>query len=164
MKSPLLAIDPGANQGWALFMEGIPKGTRAKTEWHLYKCGLDVVPMEIHPGAVVIEKPVIYPHSKSRPNDIITLAIAAGVSIGQLMGRWEGLEDKVRWIEPRLWKGTINKAVMTQRIMNLLHPREQGMISQLAIPASKLNNVLDAIGLGFYVTGRLIQTPSRAQI
>ncbi len=143
MKDSLLAIDPGANQGWAFFQ-------KLSGEWTLIRCGLGVIPASICPESVVIEQPVIYPHAKARPNDIITLALAAGTTVGRLVARWPDLETNVHWVQPRAWKGTINADIMTRRIESKMGPVAMDMVKELNLSASKRHNVVDAVGLGLY--------------
>lgn len=86
----LLAIDPGASAGFALFVDGI-----------LLYCGTEYTGEFV--DILVIERPEIYRDSKVDPNKIITLAINAG-------WRARGIpHDKLVWVLPKRWKGQIKK-------------------------------------------------------
>ena len=126
----LLAIDPGAKTGWALFYcDGVLDS--AGTAEVLYV--LRTTFFEV--AEVVIENPCIYPTTK-RPNDILTLA--------RIVGRFEERyrTSEVRLVTPREWKGTLPKALMAKRILAALTPQERVIAKRLGPDA------IDAIGLG----------------
>lgn len=136
----LLAIDPGADTGWALYRSGL-----------LEQCGLgEPPPFEV--DELIVEKPMIYPGGKSRPNDIITLAIRAG----EMRGRWPN--RPCTYVLPRVWKGgSISKPVSHARIWARLNQQEAGIASLVIerMAAGKRHNVLDALGIGLYGVGRM---------
>ena len=142
----LLAVDPGADSGWALFCHDM-----------LISCGLG---SEVHPlpeklDVVVIEHPVIYPHGRTKnPNDVLKVAVSAGEWAGRLADR--ALE--IRYVFPRDWKGTINGDIMNARTWARLDDGEKQVVDDAVraqkIPARKRHNVLDAIGLGLFAMGR----------
>lgn len=124
----LLAIDPGKSTGWALFFEG-----------RLVQCGAVVGREDIPssaPDQVVIENPVIYPRSKARPNDILKLA--------RTVGWYEKVYSyaPTALVEPRVWKGTIPKALMLKRLRDGLTERE------FFLAQNWPHDTVDAIGLG----------------
>jgi len=143
----LLTIDPGTKSGWAIFDNGT-----------LVACGRDAPPPAWLEGVTdaVIEHPVIYPHGKTRnPNDIVKLAVTAGEQAGLLMAN--GI--RVRYIEPRVWKGTLDKSVCCRRAWSRLRedeaavaekwqPEEEGEVKDAK------THVLDAIGIGLHALGR----------
>jgi hypothetical protein len=153
----LLAIDPGADQGWALF----------DPNRHLIACGLgDPRACELHVikdiSRVILEKPMIYPggRQQARPADIITLAIRAGET-GGLYRQWPGVE--VEYVEPFRWKrGAIKKEVCHERMwLKLTKPEKDVIAAAIAqgvgrkgMPASKQHNMFDAISIGLYGVGR----------
>lgn len=137
----LLAIDPGADSGWALF------GSSRLLE----KCGLGR-PTEFAIAEVVIEKPRIYPGAKqkARAEDVITLAVRAG----EWGGRYEHL--KVRYVEPHGWKGAVPKEIHQPRIWAKLDAREKDIVDRACkgMAPSKRHNVIDAVGIGLWAVGR----------
>lgn len=143
----LLAIDPGSDSGWAIFFHGM-----------LVACGLGSEPKPL-PEALellVVERPVIYPKGKTRnPNDEITLALNAG----EWIGRFGARAKEKRYLEPRTWKGTIDGDVCNARVFGKLDAGEQlafeDAVRAQRIPIKKRHNVLDAIGIGLFVSGRL---------
>jgi hypothetical protein len=127
----LLAIDPGAKTGYAVFDHA-----------GLETCGVCAVEDLEHRyvDAVVIESPVIYPHQKARPKDILTLA--------RIVGRYQErfARAAVILIEPRAWKGTLSKPKMLARIRKELTPKELAIFEA----CKGDDNTLDAIGIGKY--------------
>lgn len=139
-KTSLLAIDPGARTGWALFLE--------VGGWHLAASGV-VSPTEppTWPGLskidqVVIENPVIYPHSKARPKDILTLA--------RTVGRYQERFDRhpIELVEPRTWKGSVDGDIMVRRIEAALTPRDLAAYGKATCRSSEKHNMTDAVGIG----------------
>ena len=145
----LLAIDPGAHQGWALF--------NIKTH-RLVHCGLGIVDHRDFRNVVdldrcVIERPTLYKGGKARPADVITLALRAGEAAGLVRAAW-GVDAE--YVEPRSWKGQVPKAEHNARTWALLKDDEKDQVTVClkGIAPSKRNNVLDAIGLGLWAVGR----------
>lgn len=142
----MLAIDPGADMGWALFDGdalrssgvGAPDGAVSRVD------------------RVVLERPMIYPprRQKARPRDVITLALRAGEAAG-LYARRYGVEPE--YFEPDVWKGgSIDKDVHHPRVWAALTDAEKRIVSMAAerIPQRKQHNMLDAIGIGLFALGR----------
>lgn len=139
----LVAIDPGANQGWALF----------DLDGRLVRCGLGAPPAATYG---VVERPVIYPRGqqRARPRDIITLALRAGETAGALRAAGACV---VEYVEPRVWKrGAIKKAVSHRRIRAKLTAAELRVVAagSKGLSASKKLDVLDAVGIGLFTVGR----------
>jgi hypothetical protein len=142
----LLAVDPGAKTGWALYLEA--------GGWHLAACGVasptehewcPLAPRKI--DRVVIENPRIHSQSAARPNDILTLA--------RVVGRYEERfadAKAVCLVEPRKWKGTVDGDIMTSRIRGSLTDQERGAFER----SKGDHNTLDAIGLAKW---SLLQLP-----
>jgi hypothetical protein len=137
-------IDPGSlgNAGQAIFSCG--KLTSAnlldKLEPIPWWSGEDEI--------LVLEYPMIYPHGKTkRPNDIVTLAYAAGRLTANVP------LNKIKKIHPRDWKGTIDADLVTNRILERLTPGERALIPD--IPKDLLHNVIDAVGLGLWDLQRM---------
>jgi hypothetical protein len=141
----LIAIDPGADAGWAVFDERL----------RLVSCGLGAPHTEgLAVRKAIIEKPMIYPggKQKARPADIITLAVRAGESGGLL--RSAGVD--VQYVEPFRWKGSVPKDVCHARIWGKLTDVERGIVDSAGkgIAPSKRHNILDAVGIGLFGVGR----------
>jgi hypothetical protein len=93
----------------------------------------------------VIECPQVYVHSRAKgdPNDLIRLALMAGVIVGAI-----GQKNVVEY-RPAEWKGQVPKDVMTERIKRSLNKGEQ---SRVVLPRamSLAHNVWDAVGIGLH--------------
>lgn len=142
----VLAVDPGTKAvGWAV-LSGYPR--------RLTSCGfvpVDVFPDCWYPSELVIEVPQVYPQRawKGDPNDLIDVALAAGIVIGRVHC------TKVRTPRPHQWKGTCPKEIHQRRVLALLDMSERAILEGCGAPKSKLHNVVDAIGLGLWAAGRL---------
>ena len=156
----LLAIDPGADQGWALFDEKV-----------LVRCGVGDFRPVIEPdfqkvaGAVLLvsvlecvvcECPTLYRGGKARPADVITLALRAGEAVGFAKGMWPNA--KCEYVEPRTWKGQVPKDVHHARIFAALNDIERNVVATnlKGLAASKRHNALDAVGLGLWAAKRRV--------
>lgn len=142
----LLAIDPGADSGWAIFFKGM-----------LIACGLgsDPNPLPEKFDVLVIEYPMIYPHGRTaNPNDILKVAFNAGEWFG-CYGKRAG---EFKLVKPREWKGTINADICNARTWAKLDDGEKNVVDDAVreqrIAARKRHNVIDAIGLGLFASGR----------
>lgn len=104
--------------------------------------------------SVVIEKPQVYraAQSKGDPNDLITLAIR----VGWYQEYFESRGVSVYLVTPAMWKGQVPKPVHHRRIANKLSPQEHLVVSEgmIGVPVTKQHNVMDAVGLGLFYTGR----------
>jgi hypothetical protein len=139
----LIAIDPGADMGWALYYRGA-----------LADCGLgDGWLKQDAVDDLVIECPQVYPGSKKRvdPNDLIKLARGVGRVEERAMLR--GI--RVHIVLPHAWKGSVPKDVFAGRIIGHMRPEEAAILGAIKVSNSKLHNVIDAVGLGLWKLGRL---------
>ncbi len=146
----LLAIDPGADTGWALF----------DSARRLTACGLG---SPVLPGRliedVLIECPKLRPRGEKNPNAILLVARNAGEWAGRLEGQTAG---RIRYVTPNDWKGSTSKDISHARLWAKLDPKEQAIVDKAFAEApgrnglapSKRHNVLDAIGIGLYGVGR----------
>lgn len=129
----VLAIDPGACTGWALFVA--PGG------WRLVAAGVAAPDQDFTGGPVdlvVIERPM---RNYGVPEKgLLTLAITTGRYVERYRMRRQEL------VEPRAWKGTIDGDIMTARIDAALTPAERALLPKVA--KTYRHNMLDAIGLG----------------
>src|SRR5262249_46591745 len=114
----LLAIDPGASQGWARFSTN-----------RLWQCGLGQPTPFLGSVRVVIERPALYPgrSQKARPKDIITLTLAAGETAGRILA--VNPEARVEYVEPHTWKGSVPKDVHHARIWAALAEDEKSIVA-----------------------------------
>jgi len=93
---------------------------------------------------LVLEMPQIYAHKRRKQNDdndLLQLAYVNGLISGAMC-------LKPVLIQPRCWKGTVAKDVMTRRIETWLSPTEWQRVGEKR--KTKRHNVIDAIGLGIY--------------
>lgn len=145
----MLAIDPGQNPGFALFDEG-----------ELAECGNTYLENHRHEARVVCERPMIYPHSKANPNNIITLAITAGKLVEICS---QNVYVVVKWYEPRQWKGQLPKTkkladyVVYKRVLKALNVEEKEELADTLarVSAAAAFDVVDAVGIGLHDLGRL---------
>lgn len=174
----ILAVDPGADTGWALFdpeaeafvvPKGLATAPSAPKRGHgaLVACGVRARskplprPTASQDEAIVEvfgERPKIYPHSKIPTSDIITLAIRAGAAIGPYQYPADPAVPaaKVTYYEPWEWKGSVAKNVHHQRLWGHLGPHEKELVAKTAegMAPSKRHNMMDAIGIGLFALGR----------
>ncbi len=136
----LLAVDPGASSGWALFAERT-----------LVRAGV-ARPVARFEGVrdIAIEIPQYYPDQKKDVpiQDLISLALIAG--------RWLGAhpDAAVRAYFPKDWKAQTPKAIGNQRTLGELSEAECAVI-EYPRDAKGRTDVLDAIGIGLVHLGRL---------
>lgn len=105
------------------------------------------------PELLIVEKPQIYQqqHLKGDPNDLIPLAIMAGMF-------WERFKPKnIILPQPKEWKGQVPKDVMSRRTLTKLDKREQEVLKEdlIRVPERLRHNGLDSIGIGLYGLNRL---------
>lgn len=161
-----LAIDPGLRQcGVAMFEGGALNGAwlarnRRKAErgpeaWYSMAESVLYSWIKRAPARgqlvhdLVIEVPQIYWRANRGGNaaDLIELAGVVG-AVSQALP----VLNRVHFL-PRKWKGQTPKPVHNRRVLAKLQEPERAFIEPT--PASLLNNVVDAVGLGLYRLGRL---------
>lgn len=153
----LLSIDPGTkkNAGWAWFET--PRCTVAVgadiSIPSLVACGVgrwNEIPVGGHTVIVVIEKPKIYPvsRSKSDPNDIVKLAWIGGEIAGRARAAGSTVVDVDSMPHPRDWKATVEKKMMCRRILKHLPPAELEVLNVVKCTEELRKNIIDAIGIG----------------
>ena len=165
-KDVLITCDPGKSEfGLAKFVDG-------ELTWAL---GVDSkrgdvpknIPIWLHTGRVAYSTAIKQVHGDTNPRLVIEkmktrrgrsdahkALIHLSLMSGVLAAWWPG---DVSMIEPGRWTGSHSKARHQQRTMDYLDGyKEQGVID-LAIKGSPSNTeseIVDAVGIGFYVTGR----------
>jgi hypothetical protein len=146
IKRSLATCDPGRFAGLAAFGDGVLR-------W----CSLNVAP-DSHTGPfdrLVIEIPNANEKRKKKidPQDLITLAISAG--------RWiERIPHSALTQEfPSEWKAGTPKEMHNGLVLQALDPFERAVFARCMqeqhVPKGKLNNVVDAIGIGLEIIGRI---------
>jgi len=155
----LFAIDPATHAtGWAQFHDkalvrggvcqakkGVPLEARVQSMTQ----ALGGVWYEGSPLArdVVIEYPQVYKHgaaAKADPDDVLAIALVVGAVIGRLSATYQ-------LVRPAQWKGQVPKKVMNTRVLDRLIASERAVCEA----GKNDNNLLDAVGLGLWVLGRL---------
>lgn len=133
----LLAIDPGAFTGWALFEAEclIGCGLVTPSNW-----GDLVATATPRRPAIILEEPTLYPHSKARPADVMALQL----KVGELKGRFEAVGCLVELVQPRSWKGSVPKAISHARASKKLTNAERALVE------GKRHDVWDAVALGLW--------------
>lgn len=150
----LLAIDPGADSGWAIFIDG-----------RLSNCGLWSTgtpkgeytrPSILVFDEVLIESPRLRPRGEKNPNAILLLARRAG--------EWGGryASSPVKYITPNEWKKSTPDVISTQRTKNALDVDESRIVEWVfsrlpgkkGLAESRRHNVYDAIGIGLWAVKR----------
>ena len=133
----ILSLDPGVHvAGFAL--------------WHnyrLFQAGLlrdeeKITNQEL--TEIVVELPQVYRRGKGDSNDLIALAFAAGLIVGELRGY-----AKIIKYSPATWKGQVPKTIMIERIKQGLSDKEHDRVN-LPTAKSLAHNVWDAVGIGLY--------------
>ena len=132
MADELIAIDPGATTGWALFRHrnlvgcGKVSGSRAAVG------GLPIA------DEAVIERPVVR-RGHPRADDLMKLGILAG----QISAHY----PHGRMVKPEEWKGQLPKDACWDRARRCLNADELSLVPQD-------HNVRDAVALGLWALGR----------
>lgn len=104
-----------------------------------------------HGDEVYLELPRYYPgNNKTDPNDLIDIAVAGAFLAGQ-----RGFRSTLHLIPPRTWKGTIDGDAMVERIRGRLTPEETARVEMPSAVKTLGHNVLDAVGIFLWATGRL---------
>ena len=159
----ILAIDPGLRAcGVAWFEKGILikadliSVKKVESDAKAFLAMANAVGTSSPPiTSLAIEYPQQYARSPTPRESIQKLV---GV-IGALAVTFP--DSKTEYYLPRQWKGQVPKPVMHRRILGRLTESEQALIPEMA--ASKLHNVLDAVGIGLHHVGRLRPGHSRTR-
>lgn len=130
-------------------------GTQAESDRHSVTTSL-----QSSVQLVVVETMVIYPHSPSRPNDIVNLQGLAGCVVGVLCSKWGA---QTIGYEARTWKGQVPRDVLgarselkvrnrgwEDRVVTTRVGTVRGKLQRKPLTKTELNDVMHAIGLGFY--------------
>jgi hypothetical protein len=152
----LLAIDPGADTGWAVY-----DSCRRLTACGLYDGDRNITLPSVEPGArVLIECPRLRPRGEKNPNSILLVARKAG----EWAGRFH--HHAVEYLLPNDWKGTTDKKIDHPRTWARLDDKERAIVDayfrsahgRQGLAPSRRHNVLDALGIGLFGVGRGVRT------
>jgi hypothetical protein len=143
----LVSIDPGKHLiGWAVWDDSV-----------LTACGLlrfeklsDVLQYvkSLSPAQIICEVPQVYRMSRSKgdPNDLIDLALTAGVCLA--------CAGRSMAVRPRAWKGTIDPDVLDARVRRRMGDHWPFVAGLKDVPKSLQHNTVDAVGLGLWCIDR----------
>lgn len=136
----IVAIDPGKHaSGVAVFQDGelVEVAYTNDAEALAYYRG--------RVDRVVIEAPRIYDirRWKGDPNDLVDIAIAGAALAGSV------LPAELKPVRPDGWKGQTPKKIQNKRTLKALTDGERELLEGAAT-ASKLHNVIDAVGIGLW--------------
>lgn len=146
-----LSIDPGAKAGWALSHDGaiVASGLVRLDLGHRIRVFSDL-------SWLVCEGQQLYPHdvqhfgpvkAAARANDLITCGQRAGLLCGMAAPG-----TPITWVLPHAWKGSVDKDTHNLRVLKRLTEAEKALLD--GILPSLVNNVIDAIGLNLWKSGR----------
>ena len=156
-----ISIDPGFSKsngtGWCIFVDSRPVlAGLATADDHdatlSVRCEQIRLKVPTHWGGGtplprVIEHMKIYPgpRQKGDQNDLIDLGYLEGVLAAGAL--------EVRLLYAREWKGNVPKDVLQARIEARM--REEGFKPELPKAEEKRGSVLEGIGIGYHVVGRM---------
>lgn len=176
MTGTILALDPGARTGAALFSGGqlvravclllnepaapcaVCLACRAQPCVHRVQLGalvrqLRAAVPELHQvDAAVIERPAWWKSSTPSAPALLALADVAGALQGAVLAL--GV-PAVLAFAPRAWKGTTPKDEHQRGILASLDPAELEILPRAPRTGRYVSDPLDACGLGLFVLGRL---------
>lgn len=147
----LITVDAGAHTGWArwylarLVVCGLYDFAKAKMppEYHVMHDGTETLVLEV-PQWQQNDTP-------AKINNLFKCTQKGDYFAGRLR------PAKVEHVNPHEWKGSVEKSIHNERVLNRLTPAETSIYKQYverAVAPSLRNNVIDAIGLGLVVLGR----------
>lgn len=132
-----LAIDPGASPGWCALDPFL----------RICACGAGEAPLSVSYRVVLIERPTIYARNPVPAADIVTLALTAGM----LARPHKDKGAKLRWVEPRSWKGSIKKKPHHAATKRAISAPERFIVEQAEKTAGAgIEDMLDAVALAVY--------------
>lgn len=112
------------------------------------------------PDVAIVEGQEMYLGSRVRPQDLLHLALSAGIAAGVVRAAWA--DTRIEIPKPQTWKGTIPKHIHQKRIMRSVGIQFEGgsnpaKILRLpttdgfdGIKKAHLIHVIDAIGLAVW--------------
>jgi hypothetical protein len=156
MPGEVIAVDPGTRQcGYAVFVGGAPvycglvKSKASTVETRAIDMAVQLLEAyALSEPLIVVERPVIYPDRRERDNDIVDLALTAGIVGGALAAAGGVLLTPT----PRAWKGSVPKHVHNERTAARC-PAAVELVNEL--PKGQRNHVYDAVGLALWGMERI---------
>ena len=146
----MLFVDPGANIGMALFgtlgKQFCLVRVRAFSDWMDSEVKKMNILVELNTDKVVCERPTYMGPTAAQSNALTKLSMSAGAVWGMCLAKGVQFE----WLDVKTWKGQLPKRVVHERVLKLLSPRENMIVSGVSN-----EHVLDAVGMGLYYTGRM---------
>lgn len=112
------------------------------------------------PDVAIVEGQEMYLGSRVRPQDLLHLALSAGIAAGIVRAAWD--DTRIEIPKPKTWKGDIPKHVHQKRVLRSVGiPFVAGSnpVKMVAVPKiegfagirpSRLTHVIDAIGLAVW--------------
>lgn len=152
----IISIDPGVHLcAWAYLREfriqmvGLEsdkiRGSRPRIS-NIMRA-FTLIGASIQPDVVIVERPVVYAMEKQKgdQNDLIRVAEAGGIAGAACAALSPNCE--LLFIEPRKWKGTIDKEVHNERTAE----RNPYIVPQVdRFPKGKRNHIWDAVALALW--------------
>lgn len=139
--SRFFAVDPGERTGIAIFEQSQLVDLKVVSHFEALKI--------VAGRAVVSEVPVVYPKLKVDPNALLKLAF----KVGQI----SAVACAYELVEPRAWKGSLDKNVTARRAISALENTEAAVVKACAMqtPESYFHNALDALAIGLSTLDRV---------
>lgn len=156
-----IAIDPGVRVvGWAkrygsaIVSCGIARSDIPRIETRALDIAARICPYyNAAPVPVAVESMRWRPNDpKSQPNDLIDVQTVGLLVAARLSG---GLG--IRLVPPQEWKRSLPKAVVHNRIAGVLSEDEREIVANALARAPKehAKEILDAVGISLYASGRV---------
>lgn len=143
--------------GWRLYVDpGVNTGVVRAYDNRLVSCVLhtdDFSPELSGFEKLVIEMPSINPTDLKKPGASARINDLMGIA--RRVGWWQQSVQAINYVlvHPHEWKGNVPKHIHNARVLAKLTPHERTLIPDL--PKAQLHNVIDAIGLFLWDTGRM---------
>ncbi len=152
----LLTLDPGKVVGWATFYGARLRdlGVFEDTQTHAFR---DLLNFH-RPEQALIEIPRVYPVAKWKgdPNDLIKVAVCAGILMGILFEAAPDCIGKIENVFPHTWKGSRPKGIDHDFTRGLLMEGEKDILNTAIkrIGKTKVGHAVDAVGMGLWKLNR----------
>lgn len=154
----VLAIDPALTcSGWAFFENerlNAAGVVATSSRWPMAD-RITALARELYArgyggaNSIVSEWPEVYEQGDADPNKLLYMPAVVGAVLAKI-----GYGNVVL-VAPKLWKGQVPKPIHNARMLKRLDGAELAVLERAQIPASQLNNAIDAIGLGLWLTKRI---------
>lgn len=158
-----VSLDPGKHAvGYAIFIDrelkacGLAKQAGdVKYHWMAeeYTDEPTVCRNRSWPERIVMEIPQIYDRRrwKGNPNDLLPIIAHGALIAGTLHPIY------FETVTPEDWKGQVPKEIQNERDRRALTPTELDVLTSAPVAASKLHNVIDAVGVGLWALKRQLR-------